>query len=307
MDRIAIVIVHYNTDEHTTECLRSLAKVKIGEWEQQIYLIDNGSKEPYQLPKTGMPKNVEVLRSEANLGFTGGTNLGMQDALAFSQPDFLLLLNSDTLLEPHFLMTLHRAAKQNPQVGMINPLTYFAKGYEYHQHNYDQDQLGKVIWYAGGSIDWEHLAAFHRGVDEVDRGQFLKEHSSQQESQFATGCCVLIRRELVETIGLLDDSFFLYWEDVDYSLRALQAGFKIALEPTSVIWHKNAGSSDGAGSRLQQYYQTRNRFSIAFRYGTWRSKLNALRLGWTLALESDVKAWALFDALFGRMGKRPVI
>jgi GT2 family glycosyltransferase len=307
MDRIAIVIVHYNTDQDTTECLQSLSKVSIGDWEQQVYVIDNGSKEPYVLPEKNIPDNIELLRSESNLGFTGGTNLGIQDALAFFQPDFVLLLNSDTLMEKDFLKKLHKSAIENPSVGLYNPMVYFAKQYEFHEKSYTQAELGKIIWYAGGSIDWTHLAGFHRGVDEIDRGQFLPEHSSQQMSDFATGCCVLIRREVIETIGFMDDSYFLYWEDVDYSLRARQAGFTIALEPTSVIYHKNAGSSEGAGSRLQQYYQTRNRFAIALKYGNWKSRLNTIRLGRKYLFENDVTARAVFDAVFRRMGKQPVI
>lgn len=307
MDRIAIVIVHYNTDVDTTECLRSLSKVKVGNWTQQVYVIDNGSKEPYQLPTSQIPANTELLRSESNLGFTGGTNLGMQDALAFFQPDYILLLNSDTILKPDFLVNLHKAATQNPDVGMFNPIVYFAKNYEFHKDSYTTDELGNIIWYAGGSIDWTHLAGFHRGVDELDRGQFLPEHSHQLESDFATGCCVLIRRELIETIGFMNDSYFLYWEDVDYSLRAQKAGFKIKLEPTSVIWHKNAGSSEGAGSRLQQYYQTRNRFAIGFKYGSPRTKLSILRLAWQNLFISDITARAVVDAFFNRMGKRPVL
>lgn len=307
MDRIAIVIVHYNTNFDTTECLRSLAKVKIGEWEQQVYVIDNGSKEPYVLPQSGMPKNTELLRSESNLGFTGGTNLGMQDSLAFFQPDFVLLLNSDTILKPDFLINLHANAKKHPEVGMYNPMVYFAKEYEFHKNSYNTDDLGTIIWYAGGSIDWTHLAGFHRGVDEIDRGQYLLKNSNQLESDFATGCCVLIRRELIETIGFMDDSFFLYWEDVDYSIRAREAGFSIKLDPSAIIWHKNAGSSDGAGSRLQQYYQTRNRFAIGFRYGSLKTKYSIIRLAWQNLFINDITAKAVFDAFFNRMGKRPVI
>jgi len=151
------------------------------------------------------------------------------------------------------------------------------------------------------------LAGFHRGVDEIDTGQYLPENSNQLESDFATGCCVLIRRELIETIGFMNDSYFLYWEDVDYSLRAQKAGFKIKLEPKAVIWHKNAGSSEGAGSRLQQYYQTRNRFAIGFKYGTARTKLSILRLAWQNLFINDITARAVLDAFFNRMGKRPVL
>lgn len=305
--KIAIIIVHYNTDQDTTECLESLAKVRIGNWEQHIYVIDNGSKEPYQLPNKKIPANVELLRSESNLGFTGGTNLGMQDALAFFQPDYMLLLNSDTLMEPDFLLQLFAAAEVNPQVGLYNPIVYFAKEYEFHQKSYKKNDLGNVIWYAGGSIDWTHLAGFHRGVDEIERGHFLPSHTTQLESDFATGCCVLIRREVIETIGFMDDSFFLYWEDVDYSLRAKQAGFKVVCEPTSVIYHKNAGSSEGAGSKLQQYYQTRNRLAIALKYGTWKTRLQACKVAFKYVFESEVTARAVFDAVFRRMGKQPIM
>ena len=304
MDKIAIIIVHYNTDEDTTECLKSLSKATIDGWDQKIYVVDNGSKDrfelPYDLDLKG--KDVEIIRSEANLGFSGGNNLGITYALEHYQPDYVLLLNSDTLVQPSFLSKLYQTAQDNFDIGLLNPMVYFAKQYEFHKDSYQPEDLGKIIWYAGGSIDWDNVVGFHRGVDEIDRGHF----KNQLESEFATGCCVLIKREVLETIGLLDESLFLYWEDVDYSLRARAAGYQVSLVPHSVIWHKNAGSSDGAGSRLQLYYQTRNRLSIAFRYGSWKTKITALRLAVFYLLRGDIASQAVIDALMGKMGKQPI-
>lgn len=306
MDRIAIIVVHYNTDEDTNQCLASLTKISKKGWQQKVYVVDNGSKELYLAPKLRGLKDLEVLRSESNLGFTGGTNLGIEHALSEFEADFVLLLNSDTLVEKNFLKHLYQAAKDQPDSGLLNPLVFFAREYEYHQHSYQSLDLGKVIWFAGGSIDWEHLVGFHRGVDELDRDQFASGYNPL-ESQFATGCCLLIKREVIETIGYMDESFFLYWEDVDYSLRARKAGFKISLVPDSIIWHKNAGSSDGVGSRVQQYYQTRNRFALAIRYGGLKIRLQALRLAGRTLAEGSLAARAVFDAFTGRMGKRTIV
>lgn len=306
MDRIAVVVVHYNTNQDTDECLKSLSKLKKADWKQRIYVVDNGSKEEYHPPKLRGLGDLEVLRSESNLGFTGGTNLGMKHALEEFEADYLLLLNSDTLVEPTFLKKLYQAAKEQPDSGILNPLVYFAREYEYHLDSYQSDELGKVIWYAGGSIDWEHIVGFHRGVDELDRGQFAQD-INPLKSQFATGCCMLVKREVIETIGYMDESFFLYWEDVDYSLRARLAGFELTLVPEAIIWHKNAGSSEGAGSQLQQYYQTRNRFALAFRYGGAKVKFQALRLASRIFFEGGIGMRAVFDAFIGRMGKRAIV
>ena len=93
-------------------------------------------------------------------------------------------------------------------------------------------------------MDWDNLLAFHAGVDEVDRGQFEEE----KETGFATGCAVMISREVIERVGLLDDDFFLYFEDLDYSLRVKEAGLKVMYCPKSIIWHKISRSTGGAGS-----------------------------------------------------------
>lgn len=305
MQKVSIIIVNYNGQADTLECLVSLENADFVGLSVQVVVVDNGSKEkfvlPYRKSNTQLKKfQLEVLRSEVNLGFTGGNNLGIRHAFETHQPEYVLLLNNDTLVEPDFLTKLVTFADTQPNVAAVCPLIYFAKGNEFHKQNYDNADLGKVVWFAGGSIDWKNMYAFHRGVDEVDRGQFgigLHESSNLQQRiipddpnrhdstpqieystmDFATGCCVLFPSEVLKKVGLFDDAYFLYWEDVDLSWRIKQAGFELYFHPESKISHKNAGSSGGSGSQLHKKYQERNRKRFAMKYAPLRTKLQFLK------------------------------
>src|SRR5690606_14557979 len=108
--------------------------------------------------------------------------------------------------------------------------------------------------------------------DEVDRGQY----DTVEPTEFVTGCCVALRVKALEEIGLFDDRYFLYLEDLDLSQRLLKARWKLLYQPEARIWHKNAGYS-GSGSSLHEYYFTRNRYLFGFRYAPWRTKLFLLK------------------------------
>ncbi len=304
MQEIVIILVDYNSHEETKQCLESLLKVEKTGFNTQIIVVDNGSKKNFNLPKKYLSQGIKIVRSEANLGFTGGNNLGISHAIKNYNPDYLLLLNNDTLVEPNFLVKLHQALEKNPKAGIAVSKIYFEKNYEFHKKSYARSQRGKVIWYAGGSIDWPNLLAFHRGVDELDFGQFNKQH----QTDFATGCCMFIRRELIETVGILDKKYFLYLEDLDYSLRAKQKGYEILFVSESVIWHKNASSSQGAGSQVSVYYQSRNRLLFAFKFGSWKNKLTAIRL-WLSFIKSKNKTarQAALDFLLRKFGKQIIV
>jgi len=183
--------------------------------------------------------------------------------------DYIFILNNDTEIDSSCLVSLVEAAKLHPKAGILTPKIYYAPGFEFHQDRYTDNEKGKVIWYAGGEVDWVNILGRHFGVDEVDRGQFDK----QKEVFFATGCAFLGRREVFEKVGFFDDRFFLYLEDLDFSLRAIKAGFKILFIPQAVVYHKNAVSSGGSGSKLQNYYLTRNRLLFGFKHGYWKIKL----------------------------------
>lgn len=304
MDHISLVVIHYNTEAETVACLRSLSQINTRGFKLQILILDNASKTPLVLPPSLQTNEFEVLRSESNLGFTGGNNLLIKYAIEKYDSDYVVLLNNDTVVDVDFLQAMYADIRKRPQVGFLTPKIYFAAGYEFHQQSYEQKDKGKVLWYAGGSIDWRNLIAFHRGVDELDRGQF----DGQTQSDFATGCCILIPRRVLETVGLFDERYFLYLEDVDWSIRVAAAGYEIGFCPTSVVWHKNAGSSGGPGSPTHRYYQTRNRVWLAWRYGRLRTKLTALRHGLDLFLHGTApEKQAMLDLLTGQLGKRAVI
>lgn len=304
MPLITAILVDYNSHDDTKQCLDSLLKINCQDFELKILVVDNGSKENFLLSQKYSKSGVELIRSEANLGFTGGNNLGISHTVKNHNPDYLLLLNNDTILHPDFLQHLYLALNSRDQLGIATPKIYFAKNCEFHKKSYQRSDRGKVLWYAGGSVDWQNLTAFHRGVDELDRGQF----DQASDTDFATGCCMLIKRELIETVGILDKRYFLYFEDVDYSLRAKKKGYQILFVPKAVIWHKNAGSSQGAGAQTSVYYQNRNRLLLAFKFTSLRIKLTAIRLCFSfLKDKSPVVRQAGLDFLLARFGKQVIV
>lgn len=304
MEHVTTLIVNYNTQKETDLAIRSAVNAKANGFKHQVIVIDNGSKEPFKLAKDLEKAGVELIRSEANLGFTGGNNLGMSHAVKHYHTDYFFLLNSDAEVEKNGVQALYDAIKDDPKAGIAVSKIYFTSGLEFHRRSYARTEKGKVLWYAGGSVDLDNLVAYHRGVDEIDRGQF----DHQTTCDFATGCALFVKRVVTEHIGILDKKFFLYSEDVDFSLKARKAGYKIVFVPKSIVWHMNGGSvAGGAGSKLQQYYQTRNRILISMRYGSLRNKLTALRFSVQTFLKgNDAERKGVLDFYLMRFGKQPI-
>ena len=116
---------------------------------------------------------------------------------------------------------------------------------------------------------------------------------------------MMVRRDVVEQVGVLDDKFYLYLEDLDYGLRSKAAGFSLVYYPKSVIWHVNAGSSGGAGNPIHDYYITRNRLLVGMRYAPNRTKVALIREAWRLYFGSNAeKKKAVIDALLGKWGRQ---
>lgn len=297
MKKIAIVILHYVDQPLTKDCLASVAKLNTKDLILNTIVVNNNPSENLAKLKKDFPK-VIFLETGANLGFTGGNNFGIKYALK-NQADWVLVLNNDTLLAENLLVQLIKAANLNKQAAIFGPKIYFAPGSEYHQERYRVGDLGKVIWYAGGIIDWRNLLSSHRGVDEIDRGQY----DVGGETDFISGCAMFVGREIFNKIGLLDDRYFLYLEDLDFCRRAEKAGVKLIYVPQAKLWHKNAGSS-GVGGNLHDYFLTRNRLLFGFRYASPRAKLALLRE--TLRLLKSGRPWQkigvrdFYLAKFGR-------
>jgi GT2 family glycosyltransferase len=298
---VSIIILTTNALAMTKEQLLDVAKLDVKGINAECLVVDNGSKDGtedairnYKLPNM----KYKFIESGANLGFAGGNNIGIQDVIK-RKFDYILLMNNDLILPKDIVIKLVDYMEKNGGVGIASPKMYFAKGYEFHKDRYEESEKGKVFWYAGGIIDRANVYASHRGVDEVDKGQYDK----IEETDVANGACVIIRREVFEKIGLLDASFFLYWEDADFSERAKKAGYKVMYFPDTCMWHKVSASTGGSGSPTNDYFLTRNRFYYSMRYSSLRTKFAVLRDTIRLIFIGRTwQKWGAIDALLGRKG-----
>jgi len=300
MNHAVISLLNFNGLKNTLACLESLKNIKIDNFKLTIVAVDNPSKEEFNLKSGSLgDTSLVVIKNSKNLGFSGGNNVAIKYALE-NGADYILILNNDTYVDKDFLTELLKVAKKDSNIGILVPKIYFAKGFEFHRDRYSQKEQGRVFWYGGGKMDWANVIGHHRGVDEVDKGQY----DETEETEIATGCCMLIKREVFESAGLLDDKYFLYYEDSDLSMRAKSKGFKVMYVPSSIIWHKNAGSAGGSGSALQDYYITKSRLLFGFRYAPTRSKLALFRE--SLSLFFKGRKWqrrGVLDFYMGKLGK----
>jgi GT2 family glycosyltransferase len=299
--RVSIIIVHYGSLASTTKCLASLEKLSFAPNADKI-VIDNAAKEPAaELEKRF--SNTTVIRLDENTGFSGGNNAGIRFALKQKTPEMIVLLNDDTTVAPDFLRALWQSLVDRQRAAAVTPKIYFSAGREFHAQSYERKELGNVLWYAGGWLDWREVVAWHRGVDEVDNGQ----HDIATRIPFASGCCLALRPQALQEVGFLDDNLFLYWEDVELSLRLKKAGWELWYEPASTIWHDNAGSS-GSGSKLHEYYQTRNRLIVGFAYAPLRTKIFLLKhMFLELRTGSSVRKQAILDFIQRKYGKQTAL
>ncbi len=270
MKEVAIVILHYVKQQLTRECLESVEKLNTKSLILKTIVVNNNPKENLDNLKKRFRK-VTFLETGKNLGFAGGNNFGIKSALK-NGADFVFVLNNDTLLDKDLLVQLIKVASLNKQIAILSPKIYFAPGYEYHKERYKSKDLGKIIWYAGGIIDWQNILTSHQGVDEIDGGQY----DVGGGTDFVSGCAMFVNQRVFEKIGLFDERYFLYLEDLDFCQRAKLSGFKIIYAPQAKLWHKNAGSSTVGGS-LHDYFFTRNRLLFGTKYGRLRAKLALVR------------------------------
>lgn len=268
MNKVFIVILNYKGHKDTIELLGSLQKIKKDHFNPNVVVVDNFPQDPIRIEvKDFKNLNLKVIYNNKNLGFSGGNNVGIKYSLE-NGADYVLLINNDTYVDEEFIEELLKVFEKEVNVGIVVPKIYFAKGFEFHK-KYKENELGKVIWFAGGNIDWKNVIGYHTGVDEVDRGQFNEE----RDTEIASGCCLMLKKELLEKIKGYDERYFLYYEDADLSMRTIKEGYRIVFAPKSIIWHKNAQSSGGSGSNLQDYYISRNRLIFGFKYAKLRAKI----------------------------------
>lgn len=256
--QVWVVIVSWNSYQDTADCLGSLASAS---WSDlQVVLVDNGSTDGSgERLASGFPAVIH-LRSQENLGFAAGSNLGIRAALD-GGADFICLLNNDTVVDPGFIEPLVMRAGETSAAAIIGGKILY-------------DEPEDIIWYAGGRIDRHRGFTSHRGQDAPDAPVF----NEPAFTDYVTGCLFFTRASLYEELGLLDESYFMYCEEVDFCLRARRAGYRCFYEPGSVIRHRVSRAMGGAYRPVFYYFQTRN---LLRAYGTHLTGVAGRRTRWS--------------------------
>ena len=263
LPRIAVIIVNWNNQADTLACLGSLLVCQCPDLD--IIVVDNASTDgSADAISAKMPQGL-MIRNQNNLGFTGGNNIGMKAAFERGA-DYVFLLNNDAEIAMDVPETLVEFMENNPEVWATAPMIYY-----HSQPN--------VIWSAGGRIDYRRGTAQMLGTDQIDTNQF---GNSPYSVDFATGCALMVRRSAVERFGLLDDRFFMYYEEVEWCTRMHAQGLKVVVVPNVKVWHKIIPDSRNE-SPFVHYLMTRNRL-------LWvRSKYFGRQVFWRILLLENLR------------------
>lgn len=234
-----IILINYNGFEDTCECLDSICDSDYQNY--RVLIIDNNSQDGSgKMIQRKFPQH-EYIFNDDNIGFAAANNIGYKYALS-KQAEYILLLNNDTVIDKQMISNLVINVKSDT---VVVPKMYY----------YDNKD---VIWFAGGEILYNKGTVKHLGEHKVDSDNCLKKN---RIISFATGCCMLIHKDILNKIGLFDENYFMYCEDFDFSIRLKQNSYKILFCHKAKLWHKVNSSTKNSGS-IAKYYLTRNRFYL---------------------------------------------
>lgn len=238
--KTAVVIVHYGPLATTKSCIDSLLTKDpdVG----KIIVVNNNVSNISAADFAD--KNIIVLNNGRNLGFAGGVNKGITYALSHGTQE-ILLLNNDTLVKGPFLKQLRKDFESNSKLGIVGPAISFKKG-------------KKTVYDLGGDVDFLFGRTSHTEVAKIEKG-------SLSPVTYVTGAAMLIRRDIFEKIGLFDDTFFLYYEDVDFCLRAQKAGFSVAVNASVCVYHL-LSKTIGKVNPFAVFHQTRSAVVFGKKY-----------------------------------------
>ncbi len=219
--KISIVLLNLNQHKLTIDCIKSLMDDDYTNFE--IILVDNGSTDDsvkifYSLKQEF--SNLKLIENKENLGFAEGNNVGIRNC----DGNYILLLNNDTIVKKNFLSSMVEATKKFPKAGAFGPKMYF------------WDKRSE-IWHIGGEI-----TMFLNFVTTP-----LKYKDLYKKVSWLSGCALMMKRETIQKVGLLNESFFIYLEDVEWSIRATKAGYELIYVPDAELWHIGSVSSKKIG------------------------------------------------------------
>ncbi len=238
--KLSIITVNYNGRDDTCALIESIPFNE----NMEVIVVDNASKQDEASIIQKQFHQVNVIRSEKNLGFAGGNNLGIKEA----KGKYIFLINNDTIFKEFNVDSLINKLESSPKIGIVCPKILFAWGVN-------------PIQYAGytplSKITIRNQAI---GFNEEDNGKYDTAHPTP----YAHGAAMLIKREAIEKVGLMPENYFLYYEEIDWSMMFTRAGYEIWYDPTCTIYHKESQST-GQDSPLRTYYITRNRLLLVKR------------------------------------------
>lgn len=268
--RVLVLVLTWNGRADTEACVESLLGLDYPRFD--VLVVDNASTDD-TAPALGrrFGDRIEVLRNDRNLLFAGGMNVGLERALARGY-DFVLILNNDVVVDPGMLRQLVRRAAADARLAAVGPKIYF----------FDRRD---VLWFAGGELSLWRGWSRHRGLRQVDRGQ----HDARRDVDYLTGCALLVRREALADVGLLDTGFAMYAEDADWCFRARARGWRLEYVPEARLWHRVSASA-GARSAFKMRRRARSQMRFLRRHARWYHWLTiplgtlaeAGRVGWML-------------------------
>ena len=237
---VSIITINYNGLEDTCALIETIPFNE----NMEVIVVDNASKNQEADTIAKRYPRVKVIQSEKNLGFAGGNNLGIQAA----QGKYLFLINNDTVFLDYNIQALIDRMESSPAIGIVCPKIRFA---------WDNNP----IQFAGYSRLSRITVRNHAiGCNEEDRGQ----HETAQPTPYAHGAAMMIRRDAIDKVGLMPECYFLYYEELDWSMMFTHAGYQIWYEPKCTIFHKESQAT-GQNSPLRTYYLTRNRLLLVQR------------------------------------------
>jgi len=247
--KVSIVILHYDHGDILTECLESCRGITFPNFE--IILVLNGQKaiRNWQVVRNNeYPDVALVIENMENHGYARANNIGMQEALRRGA-GYVLLLNDDTVVSRDFLDILLESFKNRDAVGVVGPRIYY-----HHAHD--------RICPTGVRFEPEQASFSFLPTPEREK----ENDSNIMESDFITGCAALVSRDVLEQVGMLDEDFFLYWEDADWGLRVKKAGLKNLIVTRAHVWHRLSVSMGGDDSAFKIYHKTRSHLLFASRH-----------------------------------------
>lgn len=239
-EKVSVILVNYNGKRYNNKCIASILQSTVKD-RLYVVVVDNASTDDSLIDLKvhwGQNDQVVIIEMDQNYGFSRANNEGIKWSIENGINRFLLL-NNDTEIDPYAIEKMLKIQEDTQSI--VVPKIFYANKPD-------------IIWCAGGTFSTIIKKPIQRGLNQKDCGQF----DTNCKCEFANGCCLLLTKEIIEKNGLLDERFFLYYEDTEYSLRALENNIPIWYCANAVVYHKVNGSTQGNEKPENVYYITRN-------------------------------------------------